>query len=355
MNIAGTQHSRAWLLGLLALLAWVGTLGVTLVQPTARELLRQPMHVLGFSPDGSTLVRLNRAEGTVTLVDVATGTPKIDLQAKGAMMTRSAFSLDGKTVALCCAAFGIRVFDTATGKERVAIPLQNFGAMLAVSQNGERVAVSQPDEGGDVISIWDTRNGMEVGMFGRGDFHKLGFSANGRLLAAGTTNGSAKTGEGTIATVWPAVHRGGEYDQLTFSADGLWLVELEPNGTATILDLATNIQRVLPNKLEVSDLNSLSPNRTMLAIGAQTDAGNRTLVLDTATGRTLADLPFCTHCAFWPDGKTLVTYDQQALTLWTMPPRIPQSVRWGLGAAAIALSLICWYVARRREGQPPPS
>jgi len=48
-----------------------------------------------------------------------------------------------------------------------------------------------------------------------------------------------------------------------------------------------------------------------------------TLIVDVATGRTLADLPACEDLAFSADGKKLALYCSQEMTvqLWQLPPR----------------------------------
>src|SRR5258707_8949600 len=102
MNISRTQQSRAWLLGLLALLAWGGTIGVTMVAPIARNVIRQPFDLLGFSSNGLTFASSNHSQRTITLGDVATDATKVELPVKGDRAIRPAFSLDAQSVPLFC-------------------------------------------------------------------------------------------------------------------------------------------------------------------------------------------------------------------------------------------------------------
>ncbi len=152
-NSAENHQGGTWLLGFLALLAWGGTIAVYFLPTSARNVIPLSVRLLGFSPDGLTLVSLNRAKGTVTLADSATGMPKAELSARGAQEMAPAFSLDGKSIAVCCDE-EIRVWDTESGKVRVIIPWgghQQGGLQqnVALSADGARLAFTEAYEGGD--------------------------------------------------------------------------------------------------------------------------------------------------------------------------------------------------------------
>ena len=69
-----------------------------------------------FTPDGQTLASCSR-DGTVKLWDVATGRERITLYGRFGGISWMMFSPDGRTLALCCRDSTIRLWRSATDED----------------------------------------------------------------------------------------------------------------------------------------------------------------------------------------------------------------------------------------------
>jgi len=82
----------------------------------------------------------------------------------------------------------------------------------------------------------------------------------------------------------------------------------------------------------------------------------RTTILDVATGRREATLPYAEHFSFASDGQTLITYlpESDAIQSWSIPPQTALPVAtWPAFAAALFLSGAWWYARRKRAAVQP--
>jgi roadblock/LC7 domain-containing protein len=142
-----------------------------------------------FAPDGK-LLAVHGHSGDVSLWDVEKGAKVRQLtegpRHGGAAFALAAFSPDGKLLAT-----GghidkfLRVWDVATGKERLRLPCQGFFVSAAFSPDGTLLAHGSTDG----LGLYDLLNGKELWRLGhpvRGQF--VAFSPDGALLAvAGQT------------------------------------------------------------------------------------------------------------------------------------------------------------------------
>src|SRR5262249_25592605 len=104
----------------------------------------------------------------------------------GMSMFPSAFSPDSRVLALVNVDNKVRLWETATGKERRSWRVNQSGvSVLAFSPDGSLLATGSPDE---TVRLWDTLNGKLVrGCVGhRGRIQAIAFSPDAKLLATGS-------------------------------------------------------------------------------------------------------------------------------------------------------------------------
>jgi WD40 repeat protein/serine/threonine protein kinase len=142
-----------------------------------------------FSPDASWFVALDR-EGKGLLRHMATGveTPLASLvtQASG-----SAFSPDGRLLAVVSVLGDCQIWDTATARRRAT--LQGFlqgTHSVAFSPGGQRLAIGS--NGNEAIKLWDLESFQELlTLKGQGSmFNSTGFSPDDNILASSNSRGT---------------------------------------------------------------------------------------------------------------------------------------------------------------------
>src|SRR5918996_736409 len=147
---------------------------------------------VAFSPDGTRLAVPEQLPG-ITIRDVDTGAKLITLEGHDAVHSRLAFSPDGSRLAAADATgvtttkanWTVPIWDVNTG-ELVTILTGHEDDVPAVafSPDGDRVVTSSSD---GTLRLWDATSGDERRKLDVGaDAFALGFSPDGRWLAAGT-------------------------------------------------------------------------------------------------------------------------------------------------------------------------
>jgi WD40 repeat protein len=116
----------------------------------------------------------------------------------GACVNRIAFSPDGKLLATSGEDKTVRVWETATGKERHALvhalqdpPNRNYPTALGFSPDGKMIATGATDA---MVRLWDTASGNELRtLHGHFDIVTgLLFSTDGQILYSVSWDGSAR-------------------------------------------------------------------------------------------------------------------------------------------------------------------
>jgi WD domain, G-beta repeat/WD40-like Beta Propeller Repeat len=145
------------------------------------------------SADAAVLVSAGE-DRTGRLCDPGTGAEVRQLQGHQGGIDAVAVSPDGKTIATGgWQDHTIRLWDAATGQERVKIPLptpngHNYGNVpLAFSPDGTLLASGSADRANTVLFVWDTATGKQVCQAEpfSGPNGSLAFSPDGRTLAVG--------------------------------------------------------------------------------------------------------------------------------------------------------------------------
>jgi len=223
------------------------------VHESKGTLASNPIRLL-FSPDGKSLVSTSR-EGTVTLWDAGTATPRESLRGHSDSVWQPIFSPDGKTLYTASAGGTAIAWDTSR-ERRFARPFRftnDRGPYQwpdrhpgRLSPGGRLIAVGLNDQG---IRLWDAR----------------------KLAPAGA----------------PLMETGGEVTGLTFSADGQTLAAVAQDGTATIWDVESRSLGHRPLYVPGGAVGvSISADGKMLA----TAGGGGVQLWDVATGAPLGSI-----------------------------------------------------------------
>ena len=193
-----------------------------------------------FSQDGKTLA--TTIDNVVTLWDVATKTQKPGIVATGAVKS---FNHDGTLLATM---FGrsryrnIGVWDVATGTRKYSSGSYTY----AWSLSPDHRTLANPGRG---VDLWDLTKRERIATLPGIDVHvySTSFSADGRMLAAGTSDGRIylwDVATQTLRTVFTghADSRSKDVVSVSFSPDGRTLASGGQDGTARLWDVASGKQ-----------------------------------------------------------------------------------------------------------------
>jgi len=316
-----------------------------------------------LSPDGKTLAMTMRFEGTIRLVDAATGKEirRLEGHARGFDATRSVdFAPDGKTLASVGMDGAIRLWDVATGKEtqKLAPLLGAFdlfvkfspdGKML-VSKDGGSVRLREVLTGKEIHKLQTAGGGPVIGTGPPGAVVAaassrpvdVSFSPDGKIIAVGyigsvhlwETLTGKKIREIAFLPEKVAFPFGAQNVPLTasavvFSPDGKTLAAAVDTGKLTyesrgiyLYDWASGKEirhLVAANQLQMIYSLAYSPDGKTLA---STGRGATIQLWDPATGKEIrrggeGNEMWVETVAFSPDGKTVAAAGRdKAIVLW---------------------------------------
>ncbi|MEO1259687.1 MAG: PQQ-binding-like beta-propeller repeat protein [Bacteroidota bacterium] len=151
-----------------------------------------------------------------------------------------AFSPDGRTVATTSKDLTIRIWDTATGEQKLVIPnLASLYFAISFSPNGKNIAAA--NENG-TIKLWDVTTGHQIQTL-QGNIHKVfgsAFSPDGKTLAAACVDGPVRIWNLLTGQQSPSLegHEGPVYN-IDFSSDGSTVASAGADRTVRLWDAST--------------------------------------------------------------------------------------------------------------------
>jgi WD40 repeat protein len=293
---------------------------------------------LAVSPDGR-LLACGNEDGTIGLWEIGKGQELRHWKADASAITSVAFAPVGKTLVsgsmlACCP----RQWDVATGRElRVLGGHRSAVNWLSFSADGKQLHSAAYEK---AALRWDLRSGREERWFSwpTEHFDHFVLSPDGKTAATlgydwdgdgvvrvwDTTMGKAQRVLGQVKTGAAGIVS----HTAAFSPDGRLLAAGSGDGTVLLWEVATGKQRGRWRKLSgwISDL-AFSPDGKGL-VATTWIPGERTLCYwDVVTGKDLCDFESrgrVGHIAFSPDSKLLATdgldddNDKQLIRLWDL-------------------------------------
>jgi WD40 repeat protein len=329
---------------------------------SGQELASLPAHKnfafhVNFSPDGKRLASAG-SDGTVKLWEVPTGKHLATLKVSTVSAQQVSFSPDGKRLATHGLDGNlVKLWDVDTGKELAT--LGGPAAPVVVGPDRERLAAAIA---GRVI-VWDLATGTEV-LAATVDAQRitaLGFSHDGRLLAAASAKGIVKVWEvagGRELVALPSQPK--LVRQVGFTPSGRHLVvgavDDSGAGTMRMWEIATG-----------KELTTLKPPGFVGNVPVPFDPEGRRLasayggevrLWDVATGRELLTLrgdQTIKQLSYSPDGERLVAAHGATMILWEseLGPAVlaeRRHVRAGMRAEE-AERTGRWFMAAFHRGQ----
>ncbi len=371
-------------------LAIASSVGIWLVKPTeldqdyAPRLLQgleaiQWMRSIALSPDGNTIAA-GDSNGTVHVLDAASGEERAILQGHTGYVTSVAFSPDGEYLVSASNYIydlTIRVWQVSTGEQQTLRdhylwPIQSLayspdGAMIAygtaegtihlwnpTTDEAPRI-LTQPANGGEILSLAYSPDGQQlVAGDSKGSIHvwqlaendnpitltghtqsvnRVRFSPDGTLIASGSEDGTIRLWQTAPASELDPMQTqatGGEaVSGLSFSPDGSQLASGNKDGRVQVWDVASHTV-IAQKRGSLATSVALSPTQPMLAAGGQdsivlwnTETLSQTAILTGHTGKVLT-------VAYSPDGKLLASGSEDGtIRLWDVQTATQQAMLEG--------------------------
>jgi WD40 repeat protein len=277
-----------------------------------------------LAPDGKTLA-LGCWNSYVKFWDVPSGRERATLRGHWGAVASLAFSPDGKTLVSGSLApdSNLKVWEVATGKERIVLRHQTWIRSLAFARDGKTLASGGED---GTVKLWNVATWQEeITLHGHsGPVLCVTFSPDGKTLASasswGKDNGLVNLWDMSAKPVKTRLRIKSVANTVAFAPDGKTLAGAWED--VRLWDVATGLERaVYTTNAGRIDSVAFSPDGKTLAIG-NADRTVKLWELGSDRERSYAHHNKVGWVAFSADGKTVTSGSglDGAVKLWNVAP-----------------------------------
>jgi len=275
-----------------------------------------------FSPDGKTLASTD-SDGQIILWDLVSGRLRETFSTQFTSLVNSiVFSPDGNTLA-SVSDKSIRLWDVASGGERLTFTERGFITNLRFSPDGKSLATVDADAR---ITLRNSQSGLISHILSghQGGINTIAFSPDSKILASGGQDAQIKLWDRAtgLEQATLASEDGVIITDLLFSPDGRTLAAVDQNPgimpRITFRDLQSGFTtHVLSGHQGGINTIAFSPDSKILATGGQ-DAQIKLWARETSLEQaTLSGEGAVTGLVFSPDGNSLAgVSESEPVFLW---------------------------------------
>lgn len=268
--------------------------------------------------DDGTLIVVN-STGIAQRWDVAKARPvsEIELCDAGTSPLDLSLARSGEAVALIDPGGAVRVVDPRNGDLRRSIHPSGPWSRIALSWNGQLLAVAGSD---NQASVWDIESGhcLNEIPLERLDFAHMDLSVDGRLLLTHYPKGNRAVALFDAGSATPSLlvdmSIGWSTHRAVFSADGRMAVNGDASGDANPFDTDTRVQFAELHHYSPAVVQEFAPDGKLLAVG---ERDGQVSVWDVAKRERLHVLKGHTNeivsLAFAPAGNGLAAVDREGI------------------------------------------
>jgi len=280
------------------------------------------VHHIAFSPDATRLATTSN-DGTAKVWDLETSEELLTFTGHEEAVFDIAWSLAGDRIATSGLDRNVRIWDANSGNERLVLPFEEGDQLrgLAFSPDGNRIAVT--NTGVPQGRVWNALTG-EVLLNNFADHRDalldIAFSANGELMATGSSDAQAK--------IWDAIT-----GEILYTLSGHTLpvtaVAFDPTGTRLVTsgwDRTVRVWDITPSRealfIPIGSPWSLRPSYSPDGTGLLADdqAAAAATVWDTTSGKELLTLKeeaaSFSLTSYSPDGSLIAGISEQTICLF---------------------------------------